>query len=96
MKNLCDLILESKNINPEELKKSVEIHLDTVYNDGYSSPSKARKALKELIDKGDCEMLDYLVSAIDTHDSKITEDDILENWELFVKTAQEIAKNWDK
>lgn len=96
MKSLKELILESKKIKPEDLRRTIEIHLDTIYNDGYDSPTKAHKALKELIDKGDCEMLDYLVSSIDAHDGKITEDDILDNWEEFVKTAQEIAKNWDK
>lgn len=96
MKSSQEFILESKKIKPEDLRKTVEIHFDTVYNDGYDSPAKARKALKELIDKSDCEMLDYLVSAIDAHDGKITEDDLLDNWDEFVKIAQEIAKNWDE
>lgn len=96
MINLKDFILESKKIKPEDLEKTVEIHLDTVYNDGYDSPQKAQKALKELADNGEGEMLDYLTAAIDAHDGDIKEDDLLDNWDEYVKTAQKFAKDWLK
>lgn len=102
MKNLKDYIIESQQINekkmikPEDLQRTVEIHLDTIYNDGYDSPQEAQKALKELADKGEGEMLDYLTSAIDSHDGDITEDDLLDNWDEYVKVAQTLAKEWLK
>lgn len=96
MIDLKDFILESKKIKPEDLEKTVEIHLDTVYNDGYDSPQKAQKALKELADNGEGEMLDYLTVAIDAHDGDIKEDDLLDNWDEYVKTAQKFAKDWLK
>lgn len=96
MIDLKDFILESKKIKPEDLEKTVEIHLDTVYNDGYDSPQKAQKALKELADNGEGEMLDYLTAAIDAHDGDIKEDDLLDNWDEYVKTAQKFAKEWLK
>lgn len=96
MIDLKDFILESKKIKPEDLEKTVEIHLDTVYNDGYDSPQKAQKALKELADNGEGEMLDYLTAAIDAHDEDIKEDDLLDNWDEYVKTAQKFAKEWLK
>lgn len=96
MIDLKDFILESKKIKPEDLEKTVEIHLDTVYNDGYDSPQKAQKALKELADKGEGEMLDFLTAAIDAHDGDIKEDDLLDNWDEYVKTAQKFAKEWLK
>lgn len=102
MKDLREYIIESKQINekktikPEDLHRTVEIHLDTVYNDGYDSPQHAQKALKELADKGEGEMLDYLTSAIDSHDGDITEDDLLDNWDAYVEIAQKLAKDWLK
>lgn len=96
MISLKDFILESKKIKPEDLEKTVEIHLDTVYNDGYDSPQKAQKALKELADNGEGEMLDYLTAAIDAHDGDIKEDDLLDNWDEYVRIAQKFAKEWLK
>lgn len=96
MIDLKDFILESKKIKPEDLEKTVEIHLDTVYNDGYDSHQKAQKALKELADKGEGEMLDYLTAAIDAHDVDIKEDDLMDNWDEYVKIAQKFAKEWLK
>lgn len=100
MKNLNEFIKESinesKKIKPEDLERTVEIHLDTVYNDGFDSPQKAQKALKELAEKGEGEMLDYLTAAIDAHDGDIKEDDLLDNWDEYVAAAQKFAKEWSK
>ena len=100
MKNLNEFIKESinesKKIKPEDLERTVEIHLDTVYNDGFDSPQKAQKALKELTEKGEGEMLDYLTAAIDSHDGDIKEDDLLDNWDEYVAAAQKFAKEWSK
>ena len=90
------ILLESKKIKPEDLEKTVEIHLDSIYNDGYDSPQEAPKALKELADKGEGEMLDYLTATIDAHDGDIKEDDLLDNWDEYVKVAQKLAKEWLK
>ena len=54
------------------------------------------KALRELADKGEGDMLDYLTAAIDAHDGEITEDDLLDNWDDYSKIAQKIAKEWSK
>lgn len=100
MKNLKDYIKESinesKKLDKEKLKRTVEIHLDTVYNDGYDSPQKAQKALKELAENGEGEILDYLTAAINAHDGDITEDDLLDNWDEYVAAAQNLAKEWSK
>lgn len=100
MKNLKDYIKESinesKKLDKEELKRTVEIHLDTVYNDGYDSPQNAQKALKELAENGEGEMLDYLTAAINAHDGDINEDDLLDNWDEYVEAAQNLAKEWSK
>ena len=90
------LVNEGKKIDLKKLEQSVEVHLDTVYNDGYDSPQEAMKALRELADKGEGDMLDYLTAAIDAHDGEITEDDLLDNWDDYSKIAQKIAKEWSK
>ena len=92
MKSLAQLLTESK-WDEDYMKQVITVHLETIYNDGYDNDYESKKALKELIDKGDSDMLDFLISSIiNDEEDGVDEKMIYSNYDEFVKLSQDIAK----